>query len=47
MTAQTTEVFNESDYAEHVRTYRTFVKGVATAAGLILLTLIVLAYATM
>ncbi|CFX01817.1 protein of unknown function [Candidatus Filomicrobium marinum] len=47
MTAQTTETFTESDYADHVRTYRSFVKGIATAAGLILLTLIILAYATM
>jgi len=41
------EGFTEEDYASHVRTYRTFVRAVAMFTGLVLLTLILLAYATM
>lgn len=39
--------FTRSDYVEHERTYRYFVKGLAVFAALVLLTLIILAYATM
>jgi hypothetical protein len=47
MATRTTEEFTTADYADHVLTYRLFVKAIAIAAGTVLFTLIVLAYATL
>lgn len=47
MDTKADQSFTKSDYVEHERTYRYFVKGVVIFAALALLVLIILAYATM